>query len=364
MSKHPRWILAVLLLAGAGGLLAAVRLLPTAEAGRSSPLPGLVACAAAPALGPGATAHPGAFFRSEAHLDGDGTLVGRRLYVGEHGQIAATAELAAESAMTGPVDGVVVVTADDGSRSTVQLVTVAGCTSTVHSTASVVRRAIADPFDGSVLMHLVDRATRSDLGIWRLAAGASLPERILEPLPASLHFGTVWATDLALDATGRRLAVQSCQDRACLTRILDLARPTAAPIVIRATGQGPMLGFAGERLVTWGACDGLPCSLLAWGVSATAATTLATDAVSAGLTGDGALLIVVTADGLGAHAGVVELASGRTRPFHGLAAGERPVARGGIATAGLELAPDQVAVSQPAGEPHAIRPTAAGEVLP
>ncbi|HEX7950040.1 MAG TPA: hypothetical protein VF494_06810 [Candidatus Limnocylindrales bacterium] len=364
MSKRPRWILAGLLLAGAGGLLAAERLLPAAEAGRSSPLPGLVACAANPAFGPAAAPRPGAFFRAEAHLDAAGTLVGRRLYVGVAGQIAATTELPAESAMTGPVDGVVVTTADDGSRSIIQLVSVAGCATTIHATASVVRRAIADPFDGSLLLHLIDRATRADQGVWRLAAGATRPERILEPLPASLHFGTVWATDLVLDATGGRLAVQSCQDRACLTRILDLARPTAAAIVLRGGGQGPMLGFAGDRLVTWAACDGLPCALLAWDVSAAAPTTLVAEASAAGLTGDGRLLVAVLADGAGERAVVVDLATASIRALHGLSPGERPVARGGIANAGLELASDQLAVSQPAGEPHAIRPSAAGEVLP
>ena len=364
MSKRPPWILAVLLLAGAGGLLAATRLLPAAEAGRSSPLPGLVGCAATPALGPGVTARPGAFFKTEAQLDAAGALVGRRLYVGTAGQIAAATALPAEGAATGPVDGVVVVTADDGTRSIVQLVSVSGCATTVHSTVAVIRRAIADPFDGSVLLHLLDRATRADLGVWRLAAGATRPERILEPLPASLHFGTVWATDLVLDATGRRLAVQSCLDRECLARIVDLARPVAPPIVLRGRGQGPMLGFTGDRLVTWAACDGLPCSVLSWNVSASGPTTLVADVSAAGLTGDGRLLVAVLADGTGEHASVVDLATRSVRPFNGLLPGERPVARGGVAAAGLELASDQIAVSQPAGEPRAIRPSAAGEVLP
>ena len=363
MSKRPRWILAVLLLAGAAGLLAAVRLLP-AEAGRSSPLPGLVACTATPPVGPGARAHPGAFFKTEANLDASGTLVGRRLYVGEAGQIAASAELAPESAMSGPVDGVVVATADDGARSIVELVSVSGCAVTVHTTTSVVRRAIVNPFDGSLLLHLVDRATRADLGVWRVAAGATQPERILEALPASLQFGTVWATDLVLDSAGRELAVQSCQDRECLTRILDLARPGEPPVVIRGSDQGPLIGFAGDRLVSWAACDGLPCSLLAWDASAAGPIQLVADASAAGLTADGRLLVAVVADAYGERSLVVDLATGRIHPLHGLAPGARPVARGGIAAAGIELASDQIAVSQRAGEPHAIRPSAAGEVLP
>jgi hypothetical protein len=364
MSNRPRWIVAIALLAGAVGLIAALRLLPAAEAGRASPPAALSACLTPPAVGPGGVAQPGAFFKTQPHLDGQGTLVGRRLFVGAAGQTTATGELPAESSFSGPIDGVVAVAADDGKRSTVQLVsTSGGCETTLLTSASVVRRAVIDSVDGSVLLHLVARTDRADLGVWQLARGAAQPTRILEPLPAALDFGVVWATDLSLDDAGRNLAVQSCQDRECLTRVVDLGALSRPAIVLRGSRQGPMLGFAGDRLVTWAACDGFPCDLLAWDPAAAAPTQLIADALAAGLTTNGQLLVAMLAD-LPDHAVVIDLQTGILRPLHGLARGDRPVALGGIAVAGLELGPDQLAVAQLAGDPHAIRPSAAGEVLP
>jgi hypothetical protein len=365
MSNRPRWIVALALLAGAGGLIAVFRLLPGADAGRSSPPAGLATCATVPALGPGAAARPGTFFKIQPRLDAAGTLVGRQLFVGRAGQSTGSMELPAESSVSGPIDGIVTVAADDGSHSTVQLVSATdGCASVAFTATSVIRRAIANPIDGSLLLHFVDGATRADLGVWRLASTGAEPVLILEPLPAALGFGTVWATDLRLDPVGRQLAVQSCQDRECLTRIVDLAAPEMAAIVLRGTRQGPTLGFAGDRLVTWAACDGFPCSVLAWDAASAGLVELLANATAAGLTADGRLLVATLSDGALDHAVVIDLVSGRTHALRGLAAGDRPVATGGIAAMGLEVAPDQLAVAQPAGDPHAIRPTAAGEVLP
>jgi hypothetical protein len=364
MSNRPRWIVALALLAGAGGLITAIRLLPAAEAGRAAPPAALSACRTTPAIGPGTAARPGAFFKTAPHLDAHGTLVGRRLFVGVAGQTTAAGELPAESSFSGPISGVVVTAADDGSQSTVQLIaTNGGCATTVLTSGSIVRRAIIDSVDGSLLLHLVARGSRADLGIWQLAKGATQPTRILEALPAALDFGIVWATDLRLDAAGRSLAVQSCQDRACLTRIVDLGAIARPAIVLRGDRQGPMLGIAGDRLVTWAACDGFPCALLAWDAATAAPTQLIADAVAGGLTADGRLLVATLAD-VADHDVVIDLQTGILRTLHGLARGDRPIATGGIATAGIELGPDQLAVAQPAGDPHAIRPSAAGEVLP
>ena len=365
MSNRPRWIVALALLAGAGGLIALLRLLPAAEAGRTSPPAGLSACVTLPVVGPGAAARPGTFFKIQPHLDAAGTLVGRRLYVGRSGQSTGSTELPAESSVSGPIDGLIAVAADDGSHSTVELVSAAdSCAGAIFSSSSVVRRVIANPVDGSVLLHLLARGTRADLGVWLLARGGTEPVLILDALPPALGFGTVWATDLHLDATGRFLAVQSCQDRECLTRIVDLAAPARGPVVLRGARQGPMLGFAGDRLVTWAACDGFPCSVLAWDAASAGPTELIANATAAGLTNDGRLLVATLSDGAIDHAVVIDLASGRTRAWHGLASGDRPLAAGGIAAMGLEVGPDQLAVAQPAGDPHAIRPSAAGEVLP
>jgi len=363
MSNRPRWIVIIALLAGAGGLIAALRILPAAEAGRASPPAALSACLTPPVVGPGGAAQPGAFFKTQPHLDARGTLVGRRLFVGVAGQTTAVGELPAESSFSGPIDGVVAVAADDGRQSSVELVSTGGCAATVLTSASIVRLAVIDAVDGSLLLHLVARADRADLGIWLLAKGATKPTRILEPLPEALGFGVVWATDLRLDAAGRNLAVQSCQDRECLTRIVDLGAPSRPAIVLRGSRQGPMLGFAGDRLVTWAACDGFPCALLAWDIAAAAPTQLVADALAGGLTTDGRLLVATLSD-VADHTVVIDLQTGTLRPLHGLAHGDRPVVVSGIAVTGLELKPDELAVAQRAGDPHAIRPSAAGEVLP
>src|SRR5438874_5109039 len=145
MSKRPRWIVALALLVGAGALLLAVRLLPSADASRASLPPRLAACSNAPALGPAAGPKLGAFFKIRPQLDASGMLVGQRLYVGVSGQTVASSELTAESSVTGPIDGVIAVTSDDGTSSSVQLVSVAqGCSSILYTSTSIVRRAVID----------------------------------------------------------------------------------------------------------------------------------------------------------------------------------------------------------------------------
>ena len=345
-------------------MLAAARLLPPADAGRPTPLPGLAACLARPAAGAGVASRPGTFFRLQASLDARGALAAQHLVVGAGGQPRAGTDLPAEASASGPVQGVVVVTADDGRQSTIRLVGVAAaCTAPVYATDSIVRRAILDPADGGILFHLLSRAQRSDLGTWRLAPGDPNPTRVLEPLPATLGLGAVWGTDLRLDSDGRLLAVQSCVERGCVTRVVDLGAPSLPAMVIRGARQGPMLGFTGGRLVTWAVCDGFPCAVLAWDAAAATPTELVTSAGAAGMTGDGRLLVAITGDG-GGQALLVDLIGGAVRPLHGLAAGERPVATGGLAGQGLELEPDQLVVAQRAGDPHAVRLTAAGEVVP
>src|SRR5205814_10673217 len=131
--------------------------------------------------------------------------------------------------------------------------------------SDVVRNAIIDPHDGAVFAHVVARDSRADLGTFRIArSGASLSARLVAaPLAGALatEVGQVFGTGLAIDGSGHLLAVQSCTDLACLTRIFDLVRPGAAPMVLRGADQGPLVGFAGKDLVTWSACVGNPCGL-------------------------------------------------------------------------------------------------------
>ena len=366
MSKRPRWIALLALVVGAGGLAAMTRLLPAADAGRAVTPSGLAACAARPVTGAAAAPAPGSFFKLLPALDANGVIAGQRLFVGRNAVTTGSATLAAESAASGPVGGVVAVTTDDGTRSIVRLVsTTTGCGTDVHtSSAAVVRRAIIDPVDGSLLLHLVDRATRADRGVWQLGAAGGAPVRIVEPLGPGIVAGPVWATDLRLDQAGRFLAVQSCVDRACATRLVDLAEPGSAPTLLRGKSQGPLLGFAAGRLVTWAACDGLPCELLSWDAASGVATQILGDAVAAGLTGDGRRLVAIVAGAGADRAIAVDPIGGAVEALRGLAAGERPILAGGLGAVGLEVGPDELPVAQPAGNPRAYRPSPAGEVTP
>jgi len=376
MSKRPRWVLAGLPVLAAMAVAAVLRLNPPATAGPPSALPGLTACAAVPAVGPAIAARPGSWWKLAPQLDVGGALAGQRLFVGHDGAASASADLPAESSVSGPVDGVVVIAQDDGSRSRLRIASTAtGCASDIAELAGVVRRAILVPSDGSVLVHLVERVTRADRGIWRVAApGATVTPpaeasaalaAVLEPLDASrLGLGPVWATDLRLDPTGGRLAVQSCFERGCLTRIVDLRRPGRAPLVIRDADQGALIGFSGDQLVSWSVCEGYPCAIQAWDATTGKRTELVPAAVAAGLSGDGRHLVAIVADPSGSHAILVELATGRMGRTGGLAAMERPLIAGALATAGLEVAADEIPVAAPNADPRAYRPEARPEVIP
>jgi hypothetical protein len=365
MQVRPRWIATAAVFVTAAGLAAATQLLPASNAGGVSPPSGLARCTVRPLAGPLGAQQPGAFFKLQATLDHDGTLVGRRLFVGRAGIVAATAVLAPESAASGPVDGVVAVVEDDGARSTVELVATTGCGTVVLTSDAIVRRAIIDPIDGSLLLHEVDRASRADLGVWQLAVGAIAPTRVVEPLPAGLVDGPVWATDLRLDPGGQTLAVQSCVDIGCVTRLVDLAAPGRQPIVLRGASQGPILGFTRGRLVSWAACDGFPCPVLAWDPATGASTQLVSSAVAAGLSGDGRNLLAVLVSAGADRAISVDPTSGRAMTVGDLVAGERPILVGGLAAEGLEVTPDGIAVARPAGDPRAYHPAGpASETLP
>jgi hypothetical protein len=341
---------------------------PSVEAARPVALKAIGTCGIAFPAGGAAAAH-GAWWKTLERLDSAGTLIGRRAVIGAGSAETGGLDLPPESSVSGPVDGLIVLVADDGSRSTVRVISAAGgCGLVVHETGSVVRTAILDRHDGSVLAHLVDRGTRADLGTWRLAiqpAGASEARLVAPALDASAGVGTVWATVLRLDATGSHLAVQSCADLGCLTRVVDL-RPTAGGAhVIRGLDEGPLLGFAGSGLVTWAACPGYPCSLLAWDLATGHSRVLLAGANAAALTANGRRLVAAVTDAGGSHLVEIDPATGRSSRLHGLAPGLAPLAAGPAGTIGLEVAADEVVVASGGADPQPLNPDAAAEeVLP
>lgn len=338
-------------------------------AGRATTVPTLAACSAPGKVSPDHPA-PGSWWKTTDKVDPSGTLVGRQLFVGHGANAGASLDLPVESSVSGPIDGIVAVTADDGTRSQVSLVSVvAGCAVVIDERGDVVRSAIIDPGDGSVFAHVVARGTRADLGTYRISltsTGTSEARLIAPPLGTlSGEVGTVWATVLHLNADGTHLAVQSCADIGCLTRVFDLAAPDAAPRIVRGADQGPLLGFAGADLVTWQACVGYPCPVLAWDVVTGHTRSLVDGANAAALTADGRRLVAMAANAAGVHAIEVDTATGRSTGLRGIAPGSRPIGSGPAATLGLEVAADEVALASPGGDPIALRPdSAAEEALP
>lgn len=138
-----------------------------------------------------------------------------------------------------------------------------GCSWVIAEEVSVVRRAVLDPTGTTIYETRVDRATRADLGIWRRSAdGASPAQRILAPLAADERFGRTFSTELAWDIAGDRLAVQTCGAVACRTRVLDPDGGSSSVAIIEAPALGLLVGFDGDRVVTYSACRGLPCPVV------------------------------------------------------------------------------------------------------
>jgi hypothetical protein len=203
------------------------------------------------------------WFRLDPVLDGGGALRGQHLFVGLAGErTARTVELAAESFAAGPFGGVILAGSDDGIVSRLEAIDVAsGCAWTLAEEAAVIRRATIDPSGSAVYEMRVDRARRTDLGIWRRPLDGSRPaERVLPPISIDGRFGRTFATEFTWDVAGDRLAVQSCGEAACRTRVVS---PRGGPVTtLDVPDIGLLVGLDGDRLVTYEACRGLPCPIV------------------------------------------------------------------------------------------------------
>jgi hypothetical protein len=341
-----------------------------AVASRSGTLPRFTACTSAVATTRQA-AQPGTWWKTSDSLDATGALVRRLLFVGKGGAATGRIDLGVESSVSGPVDGLVVLASDDGSRSQVRLVSVAGkCEVVIDDRADVVRTVILNAHDGSVFAHVVARETRDDLGTFRIsptANGSWQSQLAAPPLAGALatEVGQVYGTGLQLDRAGKHLAIQSCTDLACLTRVFDVANPNGAPAILRGSDQGPMLGFAGSDLVTWGACPGYPCPVFGWNTATGEHRQLSSEATAVAITANGRRLLIVEGAATGSRTIEVDAASGRSTSLRGLQPGLRPLSGGPGATIGLEVAADEVPMAAAGGDPLALRPDdAAVEALP
>jgi hypothetical protein len=348
--------------------LALIRFQPGAEAGGRTTVQAAGACAASPIGknaqgGPAVAAAPGSWWALSGRLDADGTLVGKHLALGRGGAATLALDLGPDALASGPKGGVVALTSDDGRHSQIRVVGIdQGCAFVVHETSELARGAIVDSTDGSVLAHLVDREGRADLGTWRFAAdGSGDPVLVAPALEPDPERGPNWVTDLRLDAESRLLAVQSCTDMGCLTRVFDLRRGLV-PVARFEGEQGSIIGLSAEAAITWAACFGFPCAIQRWDLATGEVTTVVEKAESAAVTPNGKFVVAVT-DSVRNGFVRVDLESGAVKSLRGLNRNERLVAGGVLGLLGIETRGDEVGLAADGAIPHPFSPAGA-EVLP
>jgi hypothetical protein len=215
------------------------------------------------------------WYRLDARLDKEGALEGQRLSFGLDGDGSSRfLDLPPESFAAGPFGSTVLIGADDGSVSQLQLLDVGrGCATLVATENAVIRRATLDPTGNTVYEMRVDRSTRADLGIWaRPIDGNSPAVPVIEPIAPDERFGPTFATEFAWDEDRRQLVVQSCGELACRTRILGPG--TTDLRLVADPGLASMIGLDGTSLISYAACPGLPCAVLAVDVGSGLQTTL------------------------------------------------------------------------------------------
>lgn len=229
----------------------------------------------------------------EPVLDATGSLAGQRLTIatGADGAVRRLA-LPAESFVAGPFGHVAIVGDDDGRRSRLRVLDLdAGCTWTIAVEVAVIRRATASPDGLSVFETRVDRESRADLGVWqRPMDGHAGVERVVAPPDEDGRFGRTWSTEFAWSVDADRLAIQSCGAVACRTRILDPS--TGALELVADPSLGPLVGLTTDRVVSYRACRGLPCGLVAVDVRTRHRTVLSDAAGEARVIGRGAAVRV------------------------------------------------------------------------
>jgi hypothetical protein len=205
-----------------------------------------------------AAAQPAVWYRLDGVVDPSGTLTGQRLVVGVAGGAGRAIDLAPESFASGPAGGRVLVGADDGSRSRLWLVDVEhGCRTEAAVETAVVRSALVTPDGGAVVEHRVDRATRADLGIWRIEPRGRA-SRVVRGLAADARYGRTFSTELRWAADGR-LAVTACGEAGCRTRLVDIETGRSDSV----GPTGPVIGITSDgAVVAHAPCEGMPCPLV------------------------------------------------------------------------------------------------------
>ncbi|HXG40566.1 MAG TPA: hypothetical protein VNJ28_06455, partial [Candidatus Limnocylindrales bacterium] len=144
-------------------------------------------CPADRAAAPPAGRVPGTWYRLDPVLDANGSLTGQRLEAGSYARRASfTLDLPPDAFAGGPFGEVVLFGTDDGTTSRLATLDLAaGCTVELVATSELVWRATIDPAGVTLYEQRLDRAGRSDAGVWRRSlADPTTAERVLEPAGA------------------------------------------------------------------------------------------------------------------------------------------------------------------------------------
>jgi hypothetical protein len=282
-SRWLRWIGPGVVALGAVGFIASTTLgaarrpwVPSACAG---PPAGLATAARDPGAVDIAAVRGAPWYRLDPVLMEDGALHGQRLAIGLEGDpVVRTLDLPAESFVAGPFGRLILTGSDDGTVSRLEAFDPAGgCAWPIAEDRIVIRRATIDPGGIGIYEMRVDRVSRADLGIWfRPMDGRTPARRVMDAPAIDGRFGPTWSTTFDWDLAGDRLAVQSCGEAACRVRVIDMAG--GQPETLDAPDLGVLVGLDGDRVVTYGACRGLPCPIVSTDLATGERQVLATDA--------------------------------------------------------------------------------------
>jgi hypothetical protein len=288
-----------------------------------------------------------AWFRLDPRLDRQGALQGQRLVIGiARDRTSHRMDLPPESFAAGPFGSIVLVGTDDGVASRLEAVDVAAqCAWLLATETAVIRRATVDPAATTVYEVRVDRATRADLGVWaRPLDGSRAPYRVLDPIEPDERFGRTFATEFAWNVAGSTLAVSSCGELACRARVLDPSTGTIRTIAEPDLGMA--VGLAGDALVSYAACPGVPCPIVSTELTSGAQVTLTeagTSAVTVA-TADGPRLVheVITGNGLQLRS--VRLDGSDPSDLGSLTVDQRLQPAAAVANAGTRVPPGWVVI--------------------
>jgi hypothetical protein len=229
-----------------------------------------------------------------------GEFVGRTLIIDRAAQENLRIQLPAES-FVGRRQGhaVVYTRADSGQGSEVHLVDLAtGCDTLIARPSGVARSAILARDGSAVYIHTVTQGSRADAGVARHDLATGVGTIVVPALAPSAQVGRIFGTQLAWNLSGDSLIVQSCGFSQCASRILD--SPSGTLHTVEYAGQGALIGATDDTLVTYAACPGLPCAVIAHDLTSGQRRLLSDEAYEASLllVQDGSSIVsMTTADG-------------------------------------------------------------------